>query len=286
MPNIRHAKLAGSWYPGDKERCRDEIESYLDSKYKFESERPRLAILPHAGWAYCGSLLAIGYRELAQSLNDIDTLILFYGHLRPNDSIRMMHRSTIETPLGSIATDDELAAAIFAHEHDFEIIEEEGDNHRQDNSAEIHFPWIKYFFPEQKIIPIAMPPNLQALTLIDTIVDQASGLNRRLAFIGSTDLTHYGPNFGFSPQGIGEQAESWVRQENDRRWIEYAAQFDSAQMITESLAHFNACCAGSAAAAVEGAKRYEKKEAKLLAYATSSDIRPATSFVGYATLVS
>ena len=30
------------------------------------------------------------------------------------------------------------------------------------------------------------------------------------AIIGTTDLTHYGPDYGFTPQGMGPKANAWA----------------------------------------------------------------------------
>jgi MEMO1 family protein len=100
--------------------------------------------------------------------------------------------------------------------------------------------------------------------------------------IGSTDLTHYGRNYGFIPHGSGPAALEWVRQENDHRVIEAMLALAPEKIIAEGLEHQNACCAGAAAAAVAAAMQLGARSAWTLDYATSYDKSPGESFVGYA----
>ncbi|MFP4310333.1 MAG: AmmeMemoRadiSam system protein B, partial [Desulfococcaceae bacterium] len=99
--------------------------------------------------------------------------------------------------------------------------------------------------------------------------------------IGSTDLTHYGANYGFHPKGDGREALEWVREENDPRFIRALTEMDAEGAIRQGLENHNACCAGAAAAAVVAARRLGASRGRSIAYATSHDKHPAESFVGY-----
>ena len=80
-----------------------------------------------------------------------------------------------------------------------------------------------------------------------------------LAF-GSTDLTHYGPNYGFAPKGDGAEALKWVKEVNDKHFIDQALKLDGPGMLQAASQDQSACSAGGAVAAVavatgEGARR-------------------------------
>ena len=102
---------------------------------------------------------------------------------------------------------------------------------------------------------------------------------------GSTDLTHYGPNYGFLPEGLGDRALQWVRTVNDRRIIDSMLALDTAGAIEKALKERSACSAGGAAAAMSFARARGARSGELLRYMTSSDVYPADSFVGYAGIV-
>jgi AmmeMemoRadiSam system protein B len=108
---------------------------------------------------------------------------------------------------------------------------------------------------------------------------------RRARVIGSTDLTHYGPNYGFTPQGKGKEAVAWVKAENDRRMVEALTALEPKRVIEEALSHQNACCAGAAAAAISAGKALGADSAEMVAYATSYDKNPGDSLVGYTGIV-
>jgi AmmeMemoRadiSam system protein B len=109
---------------------------------------------------------------------------------------------------------------------------------------------------------------------------------------GSTDLTHYGRNYGFSPRGQGQAALTWVRELNDRRFIEAVLSGDPDAVLSRAEGEASACSAG-AALGVLGFVQVPGRDraalgAELLAYGTSADADKAggvpDSFVGYAAI--
>jgi AmmeMemoRadiSam system protein B len=132
---------------------------------------------------------------------------------------------------------------------------------------------------------MGVPPAESSLAIGQAVVKIAKQLNLNIKVIGSTDLTHYGPNYGFVSQGPGHAAVDWVRRQNDRRIIDLMLGMDAGKVITEALASQNACCAGAAATAIETAKHLGADRAESIAYATSYDKNPADSFVGYVGIV-
>jgi AmmeMemoRadiSam system protein B len=113
----------------------------------------------------------------------------------------------------------------------------------------------------------------------------AKELKVSIMFFGSTDLTHYGPNYGFSPQGYGPEAVKWVKEVNDKKFIDAALKLDGAGMLKIAAQDQSACSAGGAVAAVAAAKADGAHQAALVDYYTSYDIMPGDSFVGYAGIV-
>jgi AmmeMemoRadiSam system protein B len=116
-------------------------------------------------------------------------------------------------------------------------------------------------------------------------VEISQRLGLRVKVIGSTDLTHYGFNYGFVSHGTGKAALDWMRNENDRRVVEAMVAMEPNKVITEALANHNACCSGAAATAIAAAKQLGADKAEEIAYATSYDKSPGDSFVGYTGIV-
>jgi len=281
--NVRRARFAGSWYPGDETSCRQEIDSYVDQIVSISStDIKRIGgIVPHAGWFYSGQIACNVIYCLKERI-DPDVIVIYGMHLPPNGPNFIMTEGYWETPLGKIEIDEEVAGHLTKR---FQFIVETPENARQDNTIELQLPFIKYFFPKVRIVPIGVPPNPTALEMGKYIAMLSGKLGLNIKFIGSTDLTHYGTNYGMTSQGKGTKALNWVKYENDRRIVELMMEMESEEIIKEALKNQNACCAGAAAAAIESGKQLGAERAESLIYATSYDKTPSDSFVGYVGVV-
>jgi len=157
--------------------------------------------------------------------------------------------------------------------------------HGADNTIELQLPLVKYFFPKARILPVGVAPREEALRLGEEVGQLITGKGLKALVIGSTDLTHYGINYGFTPKGVGEEALQWVKQNNDKKMTDLMVQMDAPGMLEEARASQNACCVGAAAAAISAAKKLGGRKGELLVYRTSYDVQPHTSFVGYAGVI-
>jgi AmmeMemoRadiSam system protein B len=238
-------------------------------------------IVPHAGWYFSGKIACHVIRCLAQG-RPIDTCIVFGRHLHPGSPNYIMKEGALQTPLGDIAVDGELAETL-VRTYPFTV--ETAGRYEPDNTIELQLPFIKYFFPEAMMLPVGLPPKIDSLAIARTAARIARALGRKCVVIGSTDLTHYGLNYGYTPRGVGKGAVKWVRQENDRRMVDLILGMNGEGVVRESLQNRNACCAGAVGAAIEAARELGAVSAEEVAYYTSYDIRPDTSFVGYVGVV-
>jgi MEMO1 family protein len=280
----RRAELAGSWYPGTASECELAINGFLSEHPDTAniSHRPLVAgVVPHAGWYFSGSLACNTIRRLSQG-GIPDVLVVFGMHLHPRSPAYIMKTGSWETPFGDIAISEPMARLLCEN---FPFTEETATSHIRDNTIELQLPFIKYFFRDVKIIPMGVPPASTSLEIGRKVVEIASRLNIKLKVIGSTDLTHYGPNYDFLPKGSGEKAVSWVKNENDRGIIETMVKMDPAGVLKEGLSNQSACCAGAAAATIEAAKALGSEEAETIGYSNSFDKGPGDSFVGYTGIV-
>ena len=280
---LRRAVFAGSWYPSSPAECEKEINRFLAEGRKLDlpAEEWVGGIVPHAGWYFSGSIACNVINSL-KSDDPPDVLVVFGMHLHPDDSCVMMAEGAWETPFGEIVVEAQLAGEL-AKEFSFTL--ESFNNFAQDNTIELQLPFIKYFFKNVRIVAMGVPPAKSSLAIGRAVVDIARRLDLNIKVIGSTDLTHYGPNYGFVSEGAGARAVDWVRHKNDRRIIDLMLDMDTENVIDEALTSQNACCAGAAATAIQTAKYLGADRAEAIAYATSYDKNPADSFVGYVGIV-
>jgi AmmeMemoRadiSam system protein B len=281
--DARKSDFAGSWYPAGSKACEREIKKFLG-----EGKNTALlggefigGIVPHAGWYYSGSIACNVIHTLSRGTAP-EVIMVFGMHLHPDSDLYIMADGAWETPFGQIEIHRDLAEKLLER-FDFQV--ETDRHHHPDNTIELQLPFIKYLFPDVKIIPIGAPPTATSLEVGRAAADIASELGLRIKVIGSTDLTHYGSNYGFTAHGDGPSAVDWVKNSNDSRIIETMLAMDPVKVIDEALANQNACCAGAAASAIAAAGRLGAQRAQTVVYATSYDKSPADSFVGYVGMV-
>jgi AmmeMemoRadiSam system protein B len=141
---------------------------------------------------------------------------------------------------------------------------------------------VHFFFPRAKLLALRLPADSSSWETGALLAGEAGALGRKLAVLGSTDLTHYGTNYGFCPRGRGEAALKWVREVNDRRFIQAVLAGDRAAVLERAREEFSACSAGAVLGAL-GFAAARDFVPRLLAYGTSADAEAEIpeSFVGY-----
>jgi AmmeMemoRadiSam system protein B len=278
----RRSTFAGSWYPDGETACRQQIEAFLREDFDHADlpRPPQAGIVPHAGWFFSGAIACHVIQALGANAAP-DAVVLFGMHMLPDQQPAIMDRGSWETPLGILPVAETLAAYLTER---FRFAIETPRDPNRDNTIELQLPFVRYFFGETPILPIGVPPAKTALDIGRAVVAGARELGLDLKVIGSTDLTHYGPNYGFTRHGRGSAAEAWVRDENDRRFIEAALGLNPEAVIAEALQHQNACCAGAAAAAIQAGLDLGVSQGVLMVHTTSYEKSPGDSMVGYAGL--
>jgi len=277
---IRRRCLPYGWYPDTAEACRREIE---DFKAQIQEPGPDMTglhggIVPHAGWYFSGKLAAMVFYYVSYE-NDADIVAVIGGHMGAGPGLIYMDDAW-ETPLGDAEIDLDLAQAL----KDEAGLRVEGLD-IGDNTVEVQLPFTKFFFPESRIVALRAPHSTKAVSLGRHLVELARVQGKTIKVFGSTDLTHYGPNYGFTPHGVGQKALNWMRNENDKGFIDLSVAMDLPGLLEHAARHHSACSAGAAAAAIAGCHTLGASQGRLLDYYTSSDIMPGDSFVGYAGIV-
>lgn len=273
----RPMNFAGAWYPADRESCRREIEGFLQVPLDELGHDARLGVVPHAGWVYSGRLAARVFQHLTEEPT-VDLVVILGGHLGPRDSLLAMVEGAWDTPFGPFAIHTGFAPVL----EGFAKVRIEGERHRPDNSTELQLPFAKHKFPEAELLPMRVPPNETAIELGRALADYVAEQHLDAVVVASTDLTHYGPNYGFMPRGQGIEALNWVRTSNDAALIRMIERGDSAAILDYARRDHSACSIGAVVAVNEMAQRRSQRF-QVLDYATSADVAgdDADNFVGY-----
>jgi AmmeMemoRadiSam system protein B len=283
--------VAGQFYPGQNDSCIDRINECRDAETLTEilPETIVAGIVPHAGWTFSGSLAALVFSAIRQQHEKVHTFVLFgaaHGYFGSTPAV--YNRGSWITPLGEVFIDEELADHVLSAApsvSDFSA-------HRTEHSIEVQVPFIQYLFPGAKILPVIVPPREHAVTLGASVAEFiADNQKKKIVCIGSTDLTHYGPRYGFTPMGVSSEALKWADNVNDRKFIDLALKLEPESLLASAAENCNACGGGAAAAAIAAAKKLGKTEGLLLAHTNSNEVMlrnmntTSADSVGYAAII-
>jgi len=287
----RKAIVAGQFYPARHDACVEEIKECLEAATPSVQLPDTIVagIVPHAGWMFSGSPAAMVFSAIKQQHEKVHTFVIFgAAHGYYGQSPAVYEAGSWITPLGEVEIDEELADAILGEN----MAVKDSMAHRSEHSIEVQIPFIQYLFEDALILPILVPPTEQAVELgtgIGRILSENE--KKKIVCIGSTDLTHYGPRYGFTPMGSGAKAIQWASDVNDREFIDLALKLEPQKMLVSASENYNACGAGAAAATVAAAKKLGRTEGMLLAHTNSNEVMlqkmgtTSIDSVGYAAIV-
>jgi AmmeMemoRadiSam system protein B len=277
--------VAPNFYSGD---IQAQMEEYIKA-FKPPVGLPKrivAGIVPHAGWFFSGATAAKVFLSI-KSKEVPETFVLFGAVHVPGVRVNSVYPGGAwQTPVGEVMVDSAFVDLLL-EELGPELLQDNGRAHAYEHSLEVQTPMIKYLFPGAKIVPIAVPPGGDAATLGEKVGDLIKGHKKDAVVIGSTDLTHYGDNYGFTPAGYGKNAYAWMVG-NDMRIIELALALKAESIVPEASENSNACGPGAMAATVAAAKAMGAAKGHLVGHTTSYDVYPQGDFdmaVGYAGIV-
>lgn len=287
----RKPVVAGQFYGGSKSQCLDEIQQALAERVIAGDLPGKIiaGIVPHAGWVFSGDVAGEVFSAVKQTNGEVDTFVIFgAAHLYSGRLAAVYDSGGWQSPLGKIEIDEELAGEISRLKTAGGDIAAHSDEH----SIEVQIPFIQYLFEGARIVPILVPPLSMAVEFgvgAGRIISEVGG--KRVVCIASTDLTHYGPRYGFYPAGIGGKGLRWAKEVNDKVFIDFALKMDAERLLEAAVEKNNACGAGAAAATIAAAKELGSAKGVLLAHTDSNEVmerkfsQSCQESVGYAGIV-
>ncbi len=268
---LRHPAVAGRFYPGDPDDLRMEAQGYLSqaSSVKQVPLRALGCIAPHAGYMYSGHVAGAVFARLEVPQRCI---VLCPNHTGMGRALAVMSEGGWQTPLGDVAIDADLAAALKAR---FPALQEDAAAHRAEHAAEVELPFLLLRQPELRFVPIALGTGqfetLEQLGM--ALADVIAAQKDPVLIVASSDMNHYESDV--------------VTRAKDHRAIERILTLDPRglfDVVTQQ--DISMCGYGPAVVMLTAARGLGAKSAELVKYATSGDISGDRDMVvGYAGVV-
>ena len=263
---IRESVIAGSWYPGNKDTLKKEIERYI-AQAKVSPPKGEIVALiaPHAGYAYSGGVAGCAYKMLLDQPFD-RVLIVAPSHRAYFQGASIYKLGGYRTPLGVVPLDRELADALMQQPVPIDYVPQA---HSQEHSLEIQLPFLQVVLRDFKLTPIVMGDQAfeNCAQLAESIATVCEG--KRVLLLASSDLSH------FHPYDEAKRLDQIV--------IDRVSDFDPAG-LSDSLrkGDCEACGGGPMITVMLAAKKLGATKSKVLRYANSGDVTGDNrSVVGY-----
>ncbi len=298
---IRKAIVAGQFYPSRKEELVKLIETCFKDSTFGPGDLPKIgnkkevigAVLPHAGYVYSGPAAASAVYDIVESYSsNLSLVIIGPNHTGLGSEIAIVKEGYFETPLGKVEVDKELAEFLLEN---YINLEEDLTAHENEHSIEVQLPFFQYFYGNNfKIVPIILRHTSfreeVSLELGYTLRDMIKEFEdkKNIVVIASSDFTHYGILYGYTPIfGSYQKVRKFV-EERDMEVIEYIKKLDLMNFfkyIEEE--NLTICGYGPIGVLIGLAKALDYKiTVELKKYYTSSDIAGISqNFVAYASIV-
>jgi AmmeMemoRadiSam system protein B len=269
---MRYASVAGSFYAGDDRSLRRQVEDcFLHPlgpggipELSPAGERAiKGCVSPHAGYIYSGPVAAHNFAALAADGFPETFIVIGPNHHGSGSGVALTTQD-FEMPMGVMRVDKDLASAIHKGLIDDDIIA-----HRYEHSIEVQLPFIQYFKPDSKFVPVCMlMQDHKTAREVGQVISEAID-GRDVVVIASTDFSHYIP-----PQKAKEMDGLAIQEILDLnpKGLEEVVRKNRISM----------CGYGPVMTMLEAV---QGSEAKLLKYASSGDVTPMPEVVGYASIV-
>lgn len=186
MNITRTFQYAGSFYPEKESDIKEFIETAL-SKVTLKEQpktKPKIIIVPHAGYAYSGQVAAYAYKAISR-FNYKNILLLGPSHyVLASNQILTCTFSKFETPLGFIAT--------FKPEKLPSLFRDNDNAHSLEHSLEVQLPFLQYLYKHCKIFPqLINKDDEQSLSVISDFEGDYLNNSADNLLVISSDLSHY-----------------------------------------------------------------------------------------------
>jgi len=261
---IRKPAVAGQFYPARRNKLLEAISKMIipvENKLQVKG-----VVSPHAGYIYSGQVAG---RVFSNIKIPETVVILGPNHNGIGKPYAVMPRGKWLMPMGEVEIAEDLAGSILKNA---KILQEDINAHIYEHSLEVQVPFLQYFQPKLRIVPIAIGGG--KVTEFNETADALSKCikeyDKDVLIVASSDMTHY------------ERQESAERK--DGLVIDAILKLAEEKMLRRIKKYSVSMC-GYAPVSImlTAVKSLGAKQAKLLKYMTSGDTTgDYNAVVGYA----
>ena len=264
-PTVRPPAAAGQYYPLEPHAVEEWLAQMIPASRTPEPWAG--ALVPHAGWKYCGRLAAA---TLARIQFPSRAIVICPKHTRPGAMYAVAPHHVWALPGRNLESDPDLARMLAERVTDFAL---DSESHRREHAIEVLLPLIARLSPQTKVVGVVLWHA--SLDQIRRFADQMAEVLRELPelplLVISTDMNHY-------------EEDQWTRKV-DRLALDALQTLDPAKVYeTVRSNKISMCGVVPAVLVMETLRRLDRlHRCELVGYCTSGDISgDRDHVVGYA----
>jgi len=187
-PVNRQPAVAGSFYPSGKAALQAELSKlFRDAKPLPLEGSIQSLIVPHAGYAYSGTVAASAYKSIPEDADYRNVFIIASSHREHFNGASVYSTGNYITPLGQARVNRDIANALISEHKDIKFHKKA---HEKEHSIEVQIPFIQYHLGDVPIVPIVMGSSSVAAAR-DLAVALLPYYTPENLFIISSDFSHY-----------------------------------------------------------------------------------------------
>lgn len=177
--------VAGLFYAANPQQLQQDVGHYLDVDYERNEKKPRILIVPHAGYEYSAQVAAKAYVELGKYSGGIKNVIVVGpAHFVNLKGAALPSHGYFSTPLGEIPVNQQLIDEL--KENPLFKINDQA--FAKEHSVEVQLPFLQKMLKNFKVVPIVYG-QVDPQQLAAALQKLAQAEDTVLVF--SADLSHY-----------------------------------------------------------------------------------------------
>ncbi|HYK81536.1 MAG TPA: AmmeMemoRadiSam system protein B [Gemmatimonadales bacterium] len=237
---MRAPAVSGRFYPGTRPELERAVRALLDAVPDAHPSAARAAVAPHAGYVYSGLTAAHVFARL-----DLPPVVVI---LAPNHTgiceapggASLWETGAFRTPLGDVAVDERLAAALLAATP---LVAPDHAAHAHEHAVEVELPFLQVRRADVRIVPLILAWDAWhgCETLGRALASLVRGWSEPVLLLASSDLNHYEP--------------ANVSTRKDQRALEAVAALDGAELLARCRREHISMCGRAPTATVLAATR-------------------------------
>ncbi len=264
---VRMPAFAGQFYPDSPAELKAMLNSFTSPQAEKEEAVGLLA--PHAGYIYSGAVTGAAISRIRIK----DTfIILAANHTGRGQPLSIMTEGSWLTPLGEVQIDTDLAGKLVSNS---DYLKEDTLAHEYEHSIEVQLPFLQFFKPDVKIVPVVVAvSDIDILKQVGIDIARAvRELERDVVILASSDMNHY--------------ESQMTSRKKDYQAIEAMLDMDPEELVNRvEEQDISMCGYAPAAIMMTAAKELGADRAELVTYRTSGDVSgDFDAVVGYAGII-